>query len=274
MSEAEAHAPSVHISLVIPAYNEAGVIGESIERVAEYMDGRNAELIVVDDGSIDQTRDIVRQKQARYAWLRLEECGANRGKGYAIKLGMLRSRGRFVFYTDADLVYPVEGIEPFAAALEDGADVAIGSRSHPHTLFALHPRHFSYIYQRYLVGRAFITLVNWWLGLQVTDTQCGFKGFRGEVARDIFARTTLRDFAFDVEVLYIARLLGYRVEELPVYFLYLGEQSSVQLIKDSIRMAKDLVVIKRNRKRGTYGGERLQTAPLAVGDSAGSAVGR
>ncbi|MBI4495173.1 MAG: glycosyltransferase family 2 protein [Chloroflexi bacterium] len=252
MSEPPSEAPPVRLSVVIAAYNEARVIGESVDRVAAYLEGRDGELIVVDDGSADQTREIVRARQEGYPHLRLIESGANHGKGHAIKQGILRSRGEYVFYTDADLVYPIQGLEPFVEVLERGAEVAIGSRSHPHTLFALHPRHFSYIYQRYLVGRAYITVVNWWLGLGVRDTQCGFKGFRGEAARTIFARTRLHDFAFDVEALYIARLLGYRVEELPVYFLYLGEQSSVQLVKDSLRMLRDLAIIRRNGRRGLY----------------------
>src|SRR5205823_10765779 len=140
----------------------------------------------------------------------------------------------------------------FVDALEAGADLAIGSRSHPQTLFALHPRHFSYIYQRYLVGRAYIRVVNLMLKLDVTDTQCGFKVFRGDVCRALFSRMTLRDFAFDVEALFVARQLGYRLVELPVYFLYLGEQSNVQLVKDSIRMLRDLWLIRRTGQRGLY----------------------
>jgi glycosyltransferase involved in cell wall biosynthesis len=188
---------------------------------------------------------------ARFPFLRLVALDRNVGKGGAVQQGILASRGRWVAYTDADLVYPVEGIGPFVAALEAGADVAIGSRSHPETLFLLHPRHFSYIHRRYLVGRLYIWVVNRLLGLDVTDTQCGFKVFRGEVARTIFARTTLHDFAFEVEALFIARQLGYRLVELPVRFLYLGEQSSVQLVKDSIRMLYDLWTIRRNK--GAYG---------------------
>ena len=157
-----------------------------------------------------------------------------------------------MLYTDADLVYPIEGVEPFIRALERGADVAIASRSHPGTLFALHPRHFSYIYQRYLVGRTYINVVNRLLALGVSDTQAGFKVLRGHAARTIFRRTTLYDFAFDVEALFIARQLGYRIVELPVYFLYLGEQSSVQLVKDSALMLADLLKIRRNGRQGVY----------------------
>ena len=239
--------------MVIPAYNEAAIIGETIARVAAYLEaeGRH-ELIVVDDGSRDATAAIVEAFAEQHPCVRLVRNPGNRGKGYAIRNGVLHARGEYVLYTDADLVYPIEGTAPFLAALRAGADVAIGSRSHAGTLFALHPRHFSYIYQRYLVGRAYIATVNALLGLGVADTQCGFKAFRGEVARDVFARLCLDDFAFDVEALYVARQRGYRIVELPVYFLYLGEQSSVELARDSLRMLRDLWRIRRNGRSGVY----------------------
>jgi dolichyl-phosphate beta-glucosyltransferase len=241
------------LSVVIPAYNEDKVIGDSVAKVAAYLDRvGDSELLVVDDGSRDRTAEIVQELSHTFPFVRLVPNDRNRGKGYSIKHGVLESRGQYVLYTDADLVYPIEGVEPFIDALDRGADVAIGSRSHPRTLFALHPRHFSYIYQRYIVGRTYINVVNFLLKLDVTDTQAGFKCFRGDAARAIFARTTLDDFAFDVEALYIARQLGYRVAELPVYFLYLGEQSSVQLVKDSARMLRDLLHIRANGRRGTY----------------------
>ncbi len=241
------------LSVVIPAYNEERVIGDSIARAATYLGALgHAELIVVDDGSRDRTREIVRELGSQFPFVRLIENDRNRGKGYSIKHGILESTGDFVVYTDADLVYPIEGVVPFVKAIEQGADVAIASRSHPGTLFALHPRHFSYIYQRYLVGRTYINVVNRLLKLGVTDTQAGFKCFRGDAARRIFGSTTLFDFAFDVEALFIARQLGYQIVELPVYFLYLGEQSSVQLVKDSVRMFGDLWQIRQNGRKGVY----------------------
>jgi dolichyl-phosphate beta-glucosyltransferase len=241
------------LSVVIPAYNEERVIGDSLARVGAYLEQTpDPELIVVDDGSQDRTCEIVRETALRYPFTRLIQNDRNRGKGYSIKHGIAESRGEYVLFTDADLVYPIEGVEPFIRALDAGADVAISSRSHPGTLFALHPRHFSYIYQRYLVGQTYINIVNRILGLDVTDTQAGFKCLRGDAARTIFARTTLYDFAFDVEALFIARQLGYRIVELPVYFLYLGEQSSVQLVKDSVRMLFDLWTIRQNGKKGVY----------------------
>ena len=251
---------SIELSVVIPAYNEAAIIGDTVARVAAYLAASgDHELIVVDDGSRDATASIVQACAEEHPHVRLVRNPGNRGKGYAIRNGVLHARGEYVLYTDADLVYPIEGMAPFLAALRAGADLAIGSRSHAGTLFALHPRHFSYIYQRYLVGRAYIAVVNWLLRLGVSDTQCGFKAFRGAVARDIFARLCLDDFAFDVEALYIARQRGYRLVELPVYFLYLGEQSSVELLQDSVRMLRDLWRIRCNGRAGLY----TRDAPLA-----------
>lgn len=248
------------LSVVIPAYNEERVIGSTISKVAPYLDARGEnELIVVDDGSRDSTVEVVKGMLGKYRCLRLVQSPKNGGKGKAVKLGVLNSQGQYVLYTDADLVYPIEGAEPFIDALEKGADVAIGSRSHRDTLFALNPRHFSYIYQRYLVGRAYILTVNSLLGLKVNDTQCGFKVFRGEAARDIFGRTRTYDFAFDAEAIFIARQLGYRVVELPVYFLYLGEQSSVELIRDSVRMLRALLTIRGNGRKGVYRTPHLDT---------------
>jgi dolichyl-phosphate beta-glucosyltransferase len=241
------------LSVVIPAYNEQRVIGDTIARVGSYLEGTpDPELIVVDDGSRDRTCEIVRDMAQRFPFLRLVQNDRNRGKGYSIRHGILESRGEYVLFTDADLVYPIEGVVPFMKALDDGADVAIGSRRHPGSLFALNPRHFSYIYQRHLVGQTYINIVNRLLSLGVADTQAGFKCMRGDAARDIYARTTLYDFAFDAEALFIARQLGYRIAELPVYFLYLGEQSSVQLVKDSVRMLADLWTIRCNGRRGIY----------------------
>jgi dolichyl-phosphate beta-glucosyltransferase len=241
------------LTVVIPAYNEERVIGDSLVRLGAYLElTADPELIVVDDGSRDRTREIVREMARTFPFIRLVQNDRNRGKGYSIKHGIAESHGDYVLFTDADLVYPIEGVEPFMRALDAGADFAIPSRSHPGTLFALHPRHFSYIYQRYLVGRTYINLVNRILGLGVTDTQAGFKCLRGDVARTVFARTTLYDFAFDVEALFIAKQLGYRIVELPIFFLYLGEQSSVQLIKDSVRMLMDLWTIRRNGRTGAY----------------------
>jgi dolichyl-phosphate beta-glucosyltransferase len=243
------------LTVIVPAYNEERVIGDTVDQVAAYLHrlGGGGELIVVDDGSHDRTPDIVRERAEWHGNVQLISDGRNLGKGGAVARGVMASTGDYLVYTDADLVYPIDGADHFMRVIDNGADVATASRSHARTLFALHPRHFPYIYQRYLVGRAYIAVVNRMLQLSVTDTQAGFKCFRGDVARDIFRRGTLTNFAFDVEILFIARLLGYRIVEAPVYFLYLGEQSSVELARDTVRMLLSLWQIRANARRGVYG---------------------
>lgn len=241
------------LSVVIPAYNESAVIATSLRRILSYLDTLDGgELIVVDDGSSDGTPEIVREIAERNPQLRLLVNERNRGKGFSVRNGVLAAQGDHVLYTDADLVFPIEGVEPFVEALKAGADVAIASRSHERSLFALHPRHFSYIHRRYLVGRVFIRIVRALLDLPVTDTQAGFKCMRREAAREIFSRLTISSFAFDVEAIYIAHLRRLQIAELPVYFHYTGEQSSVQLAKDSFRMLRALFRIRTQGRRGDY----------------------
>jgi len=244
----------MELSVVIAAHDEEAVIGRTVDRVLAFLATRESgELIVVDDGSRDRTAEIVREISEREPAVRLLSRGSNRGKGASIRDGVLASAGDFVVYTDADLVYPIEGASDFIAAVERGADVAIASRSNEQSLFAMHPRHFAYIHRRYLIGRIYIRIVNRILGLGVSDTQAGFKCFRGDRAREVFRQLRIANFAFDVEALYIARRLGLRIVELPVYFHYQGERSGVALIKDSIRMFRSLLEIRANGRRGRYG---------------------
>ena len=246
----------VELSIVIPAYNAAGSIADSLRRATAYLKDRwSYEIIVVDDGSADQTVETIVRLQAQDPALRLLCNGKNRGKGYAVTRGALEATGRYILCTDADLVYPLDLIERFADKLREGYDMAIGSRVVEGSLYAMHPRHFPYIYQRHMVGRVFIWVVHRVLDLPITDTQCGFKLFRHEAAQAIFRRVKLTSFAFDVETLLIARRLGYRIAEMPVYYRYDGEGSSVQLLRDSLKMFTDLLIIRRNDARRRYGQE-------------------
>lgn len=241
------------ISVVIPAFNEEAVIGQTLERLIDFFgrDGRN-EVIVVDDGSRDDTHGIVQFFADKYPTVKMLAADRNRGKGASVREGVLFSTGRAVVITDADLVFGVESVLRYLEALEAGADLAVGSRVHPETLFALHPKHFPYMWQRHVIGRAFIAVVRAALGLRVSDTQCGFKVIRGDVAREIFARVTMRDFSYDVEALTIATDWGLDIQELPVNLLYRGGPSSVRLIGSSLRMYRDLLAIRRRRAAGAY----------------------
>ncbi|TAK36811.1 MAG: glycosyltransferase family 2 protein [Chloroflexota bacterium] len=252
----------VELSLVIPAYNAARMIVGSLRRARAYLKDRwSYEIIVVDDGSADRTVGTITRLQAEDPTLRLLCNGKNRGKGYAVTRGMLEARGRYILCTDADMVYPLDLIETFIDKLNEGYDVAVGSRVVEGSLYAMHPRHFPYIYQRHLVGRVFIWVVHRVLDLPITDTQCGFKLFRREAAQAIFPRVELSSFAFDVEVLLIGRRLDYRIAEMPVYYRYDGEGSSVQLFRDSLKMFTDLLIIRKNDARRRYGPDRASSRP-------------
>jgi len=240
-------------SVVIAAYNEADVIAGTVQRIAVHLDEKHPyEIIVVDDGSEDATLEILKGLERRYAALRVVQNGANRGKGYAVKQGVLAARGEFILCTDADLAYSIEDVEDFFHSIRQGFDAVLGSRVHPGSLYSMHARYFPYIFQRHVIGRMLIVVVNLLFGLHISDTQCGFKFYRSGVAREIFSRTRMTDFSFDVEVCCIARRLGYRIRERPVHFRYNGGKSSVRLIAGSFRMMMDLIRIRWNLYRGLY----------------------
>lgn len=243
------------LSLVIASYNCAGEIAESLRRLQAYFEkqGYAHEVIVVDDGSSDDTAATLHDCALRYPELQALGNGRNRGKGYAIKQGMLEATGRFVFYTDADLAYPIQGIEAFLQPLLTGnADVVVGSRIHAASQFYLHPRYFRYVYKRHLMSRFFNWVVRAALGIRALDTQCGLKGFTAETTKAIFSRVDIPGFAFDVEVLLIAQRLGFRITELPVTFAYSGEVSSVKILKNACQAFRDLITIYRRDRQGRY----------------------
>ena len=246
------------LSVVVPVYNEGMKILEGIRRVEEAVLRRYpSELILVDDGSSPTYRPDYDHLLRLMPDLRILRGSRNRGKGHAVKQGVLASRGARVLYTDADIAYDLDLLPAYLLALREGADLAVGCRIHPDSSFRLHPRHFPYIYQRQLMGATFNRLVNRILRIQIKDTQCGFKCMRGEVARDLFRQVTLEGFAFEVEVLFLARKHGYSIQQMPVRLSYRGHPSSVRMIKDSVRMVLALLRIRRNEMGGKY--ERAPT---------------
>jgi dolichyl-phosphate beta-glucosyltransferase len=177
----------------------------------------------------------------------------NRGKGYSIKRGVLEANGHYVFYTDVDLAYPIETLELFLPRLMAGNyEVSVGSRVHDASRFCIHCRHFRYVYRRHLMSRLFNWVVRTSFGLSVMDTQCGFKGFTAEAAKAIFSRVGISGFTFDVEVLLIAKWLGYQVAQLPVNFVYNGEASSVKVLNIVARTLLDLIKISWWNHQGKY----------------------
>ena len=203
------------ISIIIPAYNEEKRLPATLEKVISYLKHSEwsfAEIVVVDDGSSDGTVPVAEQMQARCPSIRILRNPGNRGKGYAVRHGMMKCRGEWALFTDADLSAPIEELETlWSAAERTGAQVVVGSRALDRGLIGVHQSWF-----RENAGRVFNLVMRLVTGLPFRDTQCGFKLFSAAAARDIFRRQLLEGFGFDVEVLYIGRRLGFSEIEVPV----------------------------------------------------------
>jgi glycosyltransferase involved in cell wall biosynthesis len=236
---------------VIPAFNEAERIAPSLERVLVFIEQEQtrAEVLVVDDGSADGTAEVVRAFVPRFAGiapLRLLENGRNRGKGFSVRRGMLEAGGDQILFTDSDLSSPIEEYRKLAAPIRRGdASIAIGSRALEHSQVEIRQ---SWIRESY--GRGFNVLVRKLTGLPFHDTQCGFKLFTRTAARPVFALQTLDGFGFDVEVLYIAKKLGFRTVEIPVVWRNV-EGSRVRLLSGA-RAFVDVVRVLRQDSQGRY----------------------
>jgi glycosyltransferase involved in cell wall biosynthesis len=238
----------IYLSVVIPVYNESARISRSLPQVIEYLRGRPepCELIVVDDGSTDGTAGRVREILAEVPEARIISYSPNRGKGHAVRQGMLAARGNYVLFSDADLSAPISEARRILEPLDDGYDVVIGSRALKREWIEVHQSRL-----REAAGKLF-NLFLWAItGLPFQDTQCGFKAFRREAAQKIFALQTIDGFGFDPEVLFLARKLGYRTLEIPVHWAH-SEGTKVRVLRDGARMAWDLLQIRWNNLRGKY----------------------
>ena len=229
---------SCYLSVVIPAYNEERRLPETLAVVSDYLSRlpRPWEIIVADDGSRDATAAIVRDFARRDARLRLLTL-PHRGKGSAVKHGMLAAAGEYRFLCDADLSMPIEFLERLLPPIAPAADVVIGSREAPGA------RRIGEPYRRHLMGRVFNAMTRLLAVPGIADTQCGFKVFRGDTAQILFARQTLDGFAFDAEILFLARRYGFTIAETGIDWHYRAE-SKVRPLHDSWRTLRDLLVIR------------------------------
>jgi dolichyl-phosphate beta-glucosyltransferase len=235
------------VSIVVPAYNEAERIGDSIKKIEAFMRQApfSCELIIVDDGSADQTAEVVTQSRA--ANMRLIRNDTNHGKGYTVREGVLAASGKYVLFTDADLSAPIEELNKLLDIAEkEGADVVIGSRAVDRRYIEKHQSR-----MRELSGIAFNLMVRLLLGLQLHDTQCGFKLFNAKKSRTIFERQTILEFGFDPELLFLAKRSGLKIRETPVRWSH-AEGSKVKVLRDGVRMFFDLVQIRWNALIGRY----------------------
>jgi dolichyl-phosphate beta-glucosyltransferase len=228
------------ISLVIPAWNEARRLPASLEELTRYLEGRNGEALVVVEPCADETLEIALRHAAVHPQFRVLEGTVHRGKGSAVRRGVLEATGDYVFYMDADLSVPLREVDAFLAAfgLEPDVCVLLGNRAHARSRIT---RRQSLL--RRNMGRVFNGILNG-LGLaSLHDTQCGFKAFRREAAHRIFACQQLDGFAFDVEVLLLAEAFGYQIRDLPVEWMN-SPDSRVSIVGDSLRMLWDSVRVR------------------------------
>ncbi|MGH7718359.1 MAG: dolichyl-phosphate beta-glucosyltransferase, partial [Gemmatimonadaceae bacterium] len=259
------------VSIIIPAYNEEARLERTLRQAVEYFRAseRAFELIVVDDGSRDRTSTVARELAAEYSELRLIRLAANRGKGHAVRAGVLNAQGRYVLFADADAATPFQEIERLDAALASGADVAIGSRAGEGSGVRVKKR-----FYRHIIGRTFHALVSALTVRGIRDTQCGFKLFRGEVAQELFSRMRMNGFSFDVELLLIAQRRRYVIAEVPVNWTH-QPGSRVNLMLDPLKMGRDLFIIRSHALRGHYDEPHVQPlmpagAPRATPESVSS----
>jgi glycosyltransferase involved in cell wall biosynthesis len=239
--------PAPELSIVIPSYNEEARLPRSLEKIRAYVAEHHpdAEVIVVDDGSKDGTARVVEQWQREWPAVRLVPNGENRGKGYSVRHGMLEARGRVALFTDADLSAPIEEADKLLDALRD-ADVAFGSRAMNRELIAVHQSRL-----REVAGIIFNRCVRLFTGLSFEDTQCGFKAFQLDRSRIIFEQQRVERFGFDPEILFLAKRHGLRAVEVPVRWAH-DPATKVHVIRDSLRMFSDLVLIRWNAIAGRY----------------------
>jgi glycosyltransferase involved in cell wall biosynthesis len=240
----------VALSIVIPAYNEEQRLPSTITAVLRWLSTtqlKPAEVIVVDDGSSDGTADVVAGFSRKDPAVRLLSNPGNQGKGYSVRHGMLEAKGEWVLFTDADLSAPIEEFDKLYAAVAGGdAAIAIGSRALNRSLIGVHQSPF-----REYAGRFFNLLMRLLTGLPFWDTQCGFKLFRSDAAREVFRRQQLNGFGFDVEALFIGRLHRFKTVEVPVRWNHC-EGTKVRMLRDSLNMFVDLLRIRRFQIDGKY----------------------
>jgi glycosyltransferase involved in cell wall biosynthesis len=238
-------------SIVIPAYNERARILATLRAVVECVRRHDwsAEVIVVNDGSSDETAELVKNFAQTAPEVRLMENPRNSGKGYSVRSGLLHAQGEIVMFTDADLSAPIEEAERLFEAIAQGADIAIGSR----WLATSRQTHRQPLYRQFF-GRCFNSLTRAVMRLPFADTQCGFKAFTRTAAQTVFQLQTIERWGFDPEILFIARKRGFRVQEVPVSWAH-DERSRISYLRDGMQMLKELAIVRWNALTGRYGRE-------------------
>lgn len=235
-------------SIIVPAYNEKARIGKTLEQILAHLRQQawNAEVVIVDDGSRDDTFQIASQFASDNPQVRVIQNPGNQGKGYSVRNGMLNARGEILLFTDADLSSPIAEVSKLFAALDQGADVAIGSRwLDPSLQFQRQPL------KRRIMSRSFNIFLRVLLAFPYRDTQCGFKAFTRRAAHMIFPLQRITRWGFDPEILYLAHSLGLKVAEVPVYWGH-DERSTIHPWRDGMLMGRDALKIRWYALSGKY----------------------
>ena len=239
------------LSIVIPAFDEQARLGDSLRKILSYIEENllNAELIVVDDGSADKTAEVARDACAEFPEIKTDviRYEKNRGKGYAVKTGLLAAGGDIALFSDADLSTPISELPKIIEPIQSGAfDVTFGSRALDRNLIGVHQP-----WRREQGGKVFNFIVKTLTGLPFWDTQCGFKAFDMHKFRPLLDAMTVDRFGFDVEFLYVANFKGLRLKEIPVRWNHC-DGTKVSVFRDSLRMFGEVRQIRQNAKSGVY----------------------
>jgi dolichyl-phosphate beta-glucosyltransferase len=253
-------APS--LSIVVPAFNEAERIGSSLKTILEYLDdeAQDGELIVVDDGSQDRTAQVAEESFAhrRNVAARCIRYEQNRGKGYAVRKGLLAAHGAVALFSDADLSTPITEAVKLVRPIQEGErDLTFGSRALDRSLIGVHQP-----WRREQGGKLFNLLVKFATSMPYWDTQCGFKAFRMSACRPILEAARIDRFGFDVELLYVAEMAGLRLQEVAVRWDH-NEGSKISVMRDSLRMFNEVRAIRRAARKGVYD-EAIKRAQAAL----------
>jgi glycosyltransferase involved in cell wall biosynthesis len=250
--------PEPFLSLIVPAYDEEGRLPDTLAQIFDFLGQQaySSEVLVVENGSQDRTYQVALEFSAGLN-KRAAECPdkqepslrllrtAGRGKGLAVQQGMLEARGAYRFMCDADLSMPIDQVNRFIPPLLQDCDISIASREAPGSRRINEPAY------RHIVGRIFNLLIRLLALPNLQDTQCGFKCFRAEVAKDLFPRMTITGWSFDVEILFIATRRGYHIKEVPIPW-YFNPHSHISVVRDSVRMGWDILQVRLNHLRGRY----------------------
>ncbi|HEV7375282.1 MAG TPA: dolichyl-phosphate beta-glucosyltransferase [Pyrinomonadaceae bacterium] len=242
---------SLSLSIVIPAFNEAARLGETLRTVFEYLNEHipESEVIVVDDGSSDRTADVAEESFARAGGVSTEviRVRPNRGKGYVVRTGLLAARAPIALFSDADLSTPITEVPKLVNPIERGEfDLTFGSRALDRNLIGVHQP-----WRREQGGRIINLIVRLATGLPFWDTQCGFKAFRMDVCRPLIEAATIERFGFDVEYLYVAYLAELRLKEIAVRWDH-NEGSKLSVLRDTPRLLEEVRTVRKQVKRGVY----------------------